>query len=94
MSGNSQLSSTEVFMIIFTLKFFGETEGGGKQGERERWPSKNRALAKGRVGRPLLSLWSAVPSAFLPGPALPALSPVPAAAAAETARLRRKAGGA
>lgn len=62
--------------------------------EREkRWPSENRVLAKGRVGRPLLSLWSAVPSAFLPGPALPALSPVPAAAA-ETARLRRKAGGA
>lgn len=35
MSGNSQLSSTEVFMIIFTLKFLGETESGSKQGERE-----------------------------------------------------------
>lgn len=80
-------------MIIFTLKFLGETEGGGKQGEREkRRPSKNRVPAKGRVGWPLSSLWSAVPSAFLPGPALPALSPVPAAA--ETARLWRKAGGA
>lgn len=37
MSGNSQLSRTEVFMIIFTLKFLGETApGSGRAGESRR----------------------------------------------------------
>lgn len=39
-SGNSQLSRTDVFMIIFTLKFLGETVPHSSRWERaeERFP--------------------------------------------------------
>ena len=96
MSGNSQLSKTDVFMIIFTLKFLGETVPGSSEWERaeERlcecwgsgrigWGGAAQALPVVRCARARgLPVWP------WPGPAWPC----PKSLLRETTQLQREGG--